>query len=184
MANLYVQPSPFPPSFEGNPWSYAFGLFGDVVAAALALTILLAYLTDKRRLTQISRMLGNPVKQEQPKPNSLVSIYQTGNIAILTFVVMRTLPDAMWMLAWGEVSERTIRFLLALDLMLDGLSLVPLTLAIMCWAIGRQAIPQVLSHVTVGVSGRFPWDVVLRNARIVLVVFAIAVGVTIGKANV
>jgi hypothetical protein len=102
---------------------------------------------------------------------------------------MRCLPDALWMLAWGEVSDRTIRILLAVDLWSDGVALVPFLTATLFWAWGRQVIPQRLASGPAvppsdRVKRRLPWDVILKNARIVLIVLLIAIGVTIGKASV
>jgi hypothetical protein len=129
-------------------------------------------------------MLGNAVTQHPGPPWSVFKIYRTGNIAMLTFVAMRALPDALWMLAWGEVSDQTIRFLIKLDLVADGFALIPFGVAVLCWAWGRQAIPQILSQITVaGVGGGPLREIIFRNGRIVLVVLLIAIGVTIGKAS-
>lgn len=179
----YAAPSPFPPSFEGNPLAYGFGLFGDVVAASLALTLLLTYVLDARRSRAVSRIVDNRVTEPPTDRWSPLFLYRTTIVSLLTFVVMRALPDALWMLAWGEVSEPTIRALLTLDLVADGLALGPLFLAVMCWCWGRQVIPQMLVvELKAGVSGGPPWDVLWKNGRIVAIVLVIAIGVTIGKA--
>lgn len=180
----YGTPSPFPPSFEGNPWAYGFGLFGDVVAASLSLAVLLAYAFEARRNREVSDYVRNMVV-EPPLPRwSPLFVYRLGKMSMLAFIVMRALPDALWMLAWGEVSEWTIRFLLAFDLWMDGMALFPLMMAIICWAWGRQIIPQKLIEGNAGViAGRLPWGMIANNAKIVLVVLLIAVGVTIGKAG-
>lgn len=182
--SIYGTPSPFPPSFEGNPWSYAFGLFGDVVAPAVALSILLTFVFEKRRFAQIHRLLGNPLPQYPMIPWTPLWLYRMGMMCFLTFVVMRAMPDALWMLAWGEVSLPTIEFMLRLDLVADGLSIIPLFLATCCWAWGRQVIPQKLAEGrTAVVSGHPPWQLILKNARIVAVVLVISLLVTIGKAS-
>lgn len=181
----YAEPSPFPPSFDGNPWAYAFGLFGDVVAAALALTMLLAYVFEARRNREIHRRLKNPLPEVAPIPPwTPLYIYRVGNISMLAFIVLRALPDAVWMLAWGEVSEPVIRAMLATDLVLDGLAIGPLVMAAFCWAWGRQTIPQKLIHgADAAVQGRLPWKLIWRNGKIVLLVSLIAIGVTYGKAS-
>jgi hypothetical protein len=184
----YLAPSPFPPSFDGNPWAYGFGLFGDVVAAALSLCLLLTYVFEARRSRQIGRILPGSVFTGAPLPLwSPLFIFRATNICLLTFVVMRTLPDALWMLAWGEVSDGSIRFLLALDLWADGLALGPFLAATMFWAWGRQTIPQKLIAGPQAEGkpkrGKLPWDIIVRNGRIVLVVLIIAIGVTVGKAS-
>lgn len=182
--SLYGTPSPFPPSFEGNPYSYAFGLFGDVVAAALGLAVLLSFIFEARRFRQIHVLLGNPVVQSRAEPWTPLWLYRTGMICFLSFVVLRALPDALWMLAWGEVSLSTIEVMLRLDLIADGLSIAPLFMATVCWAWGRQVIPQKLAEGRVAmVNGRPPWDMMLKNARIVGVVVVISLLVTIGKAS-
>lgn len=181
----YAVPSPFPPSFDGNPWAYGFGLFGDVVAAALALTLLLSYVFESRRHRAVVRIVASPNPSPALRPAwSPLFLYRATVMSLLSFVVMRALPDAIWMLAWGEVPERTIRFLLAADLVADGLALAPLFSAVLCWAWGRQVIPQLLvSELRAGVTGGPPWDIIWKNGRIILVVLVIAIGVTIGKAS-
>lgn len=180
----YARPSPFPPSFEGNPLAYGFGLFGDVVAAALALTLLLTYLFEARRHPQILAMVDAPENFPVKRAWSPLFLYRATITSLLSFVVMRALPDAIWMLAWGEVSESTIRFLLAADLVFDGLALGPMFMAVLCWCWGRQVIPQMLvTELRAGITGGPPWDVLWKNGRIVLVVLVIAIGVTIGKAS-
>lgn len=183
--NLYGHPSPFPPSFDGNPWSYGFGLFGDVVAAALALTILLSFVFEQRRYRQVQKRLDNETVHVSPyQPWTAIWLWRTGQMCFLTFVVMRTLPDALWMLAWGEVSQTTIEFMLRLDLVADGLAIAPLIGASLCWAWGRQVIPQKLAQGRVALTGGHPpWDVVLKNGKIVVIVSVIAFLVTIGKAS-
>lgn len=179
----YGDPSPFPPSFAGNPWAYGFGLFGDVVAAALGLTLLLAYIFEARRSQTVNVLVDNYVTNRRHERWSPLFLYRATNISLLLFVVMRALPDALWMLAWGEVPEPTIRFLLATDLVMDGLALFPLFFAVLCWCWGRQVICQLLVvEVRAGVSGGPPWETIWKNGRIVLVVMIIAIGVTIGKA--
>lgn len=180
----YAEPSPFPPSFEGNPLAYGFGLFGDVVAAALALAMLLGILLEGRRNREISRLLRNPVDLPPIGPWTPLFIYRASTVSMLVFIIMRALPDAVWMLAWGEVSETTIRVLLAVDLWCDGLALLPMFFSVVCWVWGRQVIPQRLIVETGSVSAHRPdWGLIWKNGRIVLVVLLIAIGVTIGKAS-
>jgi hypothetical protein len=181
----YGSPSPFPPSFEGNPYAYAFGLFGDVVAAALASAILLTFVFEQRRLRQIDVLLNNYVTQPAGIiPWTPLWLYRMGMMCFLSFVVMRCLPDALWMLAWGEVSRSTIEAMLKFDLIADGLSIIPLFAATVCWAWGRQVIPQKLTEGKMAVvGGHPPWLAILKNARIVGVVFVISLLVTIGKAS-
>lgn len=180
----YAEPSPFPPTFDGNPLSYGFGLFGDVVASALALTLLLSYLFESRRHRAIAKMVDAQNQTYGHRAWSPLFLYRSTVSSLLLFVVMRSLPDAVWMLAWGEVPEPTIRLLLVLDLISDGLALVPLFFAVLCWCWGRQVIPQMLvTELKVGVSGGPPWEIIWKNGRIILVVLVIAIGVTIGKAS-
>jgi hypothetical protein len=181
---VYGSPSPFPPSFDGNPWAYGFGLFGDVMASALALTLLLSYVFEARRHEAVVRIVDSPVEYAPHETWSPLFLYRASITSLLLFVVMRAMPDALWMLAWGEVPEHSIRTLLALDLVMDGLALGPLFFSVLCWCWGRQVIPQMLvSELKAGVAGPPPWDVIWRNGRIVLVVLFIAIGVTIGKAS-
>lgn len=181
----YSEPSPFPPSFEGNPYSYALGLFGDVVAAALALALLAAIVLEPRRNKEIAKRLRSPVMLPVLAPRwSPLFLYRGFVIQMLVFVIMRSLPDALWMILWGEVREATIRVLLKIDLWCDGLALVPLGGAIIFWAWGRQVIPQRLTaELSARVLGRPSWGLVWQNARIAVVVLMIAAGVSFGKAH-
>jgi hypothetical protein len=181
---LYANPSPFPPSFEGNPFAYGFGLFGDVVAAALALMMLLTYVYEARRGRQINAITATQVTNYAHGRWSALNIYRGLISSLLTFVVLRALPDAVWMLAWGEVSEPTIRHMLTVDLLMDGVAVVPLLAAVLCWCWGRQVIPHLLvEELRAGVIGGPPGDILWKNGRVVLVVLLIAIGVTIGKAT-
>lgn len=181
----YATPSPFPPSFDGNPYAYALGLFGDVVAAALAMALLLAYAFEARRNKAVNVMVDNYTPNHPAHVLwSPLFLYRSTVMSLLAAVLMRSLPDALWMLAWGEVPEWLIREMLALDLVFDGLALVPLFFAVMCWAWGRQVIPHLLiTELRTGVTGGPPWPIIWKNGRIVLTVMVIAIGVTIGKAS-
>lgn len=181
----YAGQSPFPPSFDGNPWAYAFGLFGDIVAAALALTMLLTLLLESRRNREVDRLVQNWLPSQPGVPAwSPLFLYRASTASVLLFIVMRAAPDALWMLAWGEVSEAAIRVMLAIDLWADGLALAPMFFAVTCWCLGRQVIPQkLLAGPAAQTAGRPDWQMLWKNGRIVLVVLVIAVGVTIGKAS-
>lgn len=180
----YAELSPFPPIFHNQPWAYALGLFGDVVAASLSLTVLLGYIFESRRVREVYRRLGTSDRSPAVPKWSPLYVYRSSKIAFLTFVVMRTGPDAVWMLAWGEVSRGAVEFIIGVDLWMDFFAIVPLCFAIFCWAWGRQVIPQKLSNGPDGkIEGRIPWGLIRRNAKIVFLVLLIAIGVTIGKAS-
>lgn len=177
----YGDPSPFPPSYENDPWSYGFGLAGDLIASALCLAMLLTYLFERRRMKRVSHRVGIPPPLPIPRW-SVFWVYRAFNVNVLLFIVMRALPDAVWMLLWGEVEIRTIEMMLLLDLYCDGLALVPLFFAILCWAWGRQSIPQsLLSERGGGRMAPPTWQMIGRNGMIVVLVLVISVGVTVGK---
>ncbi|MEJ7831353.1 MAG: hypothetical protein WKF79_00425 [Nocardioides sp.] len=182
----YATPSPFPPSFGDNLWAYGVGLFGDVVAAALSLSLLLTFAFEHRRHKAVKRILHLPALRVVTGHRhwSPLFIYRAMIMSMLSAIVLRTLPDAVLMLAWGEVSESTIRLLLTADLIADGLALIPLGVMLLCWATGRQVLPQLLIRdLRAGVTGAPPWDTIWKNGRIILVVLVIAIGVTVGKAS-
>lgn len=179
----YSEPSPFPPSFDGNPFSYAFGLFGDVVIAALSTAIFLALVLEKRRLNYTLENIGVlPFFYRRSEGFPLVEAHRLKIMSFWLFVALRSVPDALWMLAWGEVPENVIRILLATDLVFDGLAVFPCLVALLCWAWSRSVIEQQLSKAPTGIQGVVPWDTVKQNGRIILLVFIVAIGVTIGKA--
>jgi hypothetical protein len=180
---IYSEPSPFPPSFEGDPVAFLFGLFGDVVASGMALAMLCGMVFETRRGKQVSNLVGNRLSPPPMPKWSLLYIHRTFVIGVLLFILMRTLPDAAWMLLWGEVSESTIRMLLRADLLLDGLALFPFFMALICWAWTRQTIPQRLYTEVDIQMPRLRFQVVAQNAKILIIVLIIAIGVTVGKAN-
>lgn len=181
----YADPSPFPPSFEGDPLSYLFGLFGDVVAAGLAMAILLGMLFERRRKEHVAKALGSQrfLIQRGLHRFTVLEVYRTFVISVLMFIVMRAAPDAVWMLLWGEVPEPTIRVLLKADLILDGVALLPFFLAIVCWGWSRQTIPQKLVDESQVQMPRLSLGMVWQNTKIVALVLLIAAGVTLGKAH-
>lgn len=184
IAPYYGHPSPFPPSFDGSPWSYAFGLFGNTLISALALTMLLAFVLESRRLRTIHRALDNYVVQPGIARWSPLWLYRTGMVLYLVFVLMRVLPNTIWMLAWGEVSKGTIEFLLTMDVLCNGLALFPFIGATICLGWGRQVIPQkLIEERHQAVSGGPAWRIARTYVKIMVVVSIISFLVTIGKAS-
>jgi hypothetical protein len=113
----------------------------------------------------------------------VLEVYRAFVIGVLAFIVMRALPDAVWMLLWGEVGEPTIRLLLRADLLLDGFALAPFFFAIVCWGWSRQTIPQKLIDESAVQMPRLSLRMVWQNTKIVALVLIIAAGVTVGKAH-
>jgi hypothetical protein len=56
-----VELSRFPPSFDGNPWSYGYALFGLTLVSAASATVLVSYLLEARERRAINRLLENQV---------------------------------------------------------------------------------------------------------------------------
>ena len=175
--------SPFPPSFSDGPISYALALFGDVLACGIALTILLHYLIEPRTRRRMERLVnGKPAPPRSPF--TLLNIHNWKVIGICIFILLRALPDALWMFLWGEASERTMRLLFLIDYVLDGIALIPLFAAAVLWAWARYSIAQQLAR-----ADDYPIPLrVLPSMSTVLRILALtavlAIGVTIGKASV
>lgn len=178
-----IAESPFPPVFHNDPWSYGFGLFGDLAMSMLSLTLLLAHVFERRRNARVRRIIKAPAQHPDNRAWSPLFLYRCIVISFLTILVLRATPDALWMLLYGEVSHSTSRALIQIDLWLDFVAILPLGFAVLCWCWGRQVIPQMLlTNLKEGITGGPSWDVLWKNGRIVLVLLLIAIGVTVGKA--
>lgn len=175
--------SPFPPSFDGNPYSYAAALFATTLIVALCLAQLLAYLFEARRNRAIDRMLNNPVAQSPLPAVSVVNVHRAIVSCFLAALILRAGPDALVMYAWGEGSVETMTILFALDRYLDTLALLPVLLALAMLAWAAQAIPQQLIRNAHVALARPRWSTFAEKLKIVSLVLLIAVGVTIGKAS-
>jgi hypothetical protein len=174
--------SAYPPSFEGNPWSYGFALFSLTLICALALAMLLQRLFERRATHAAIKSMG----QERLKPLSWanpLTIHRWITTCFLLTILSGAFPDVLVLFAWGEASARTMNVLFLIDRVGDGLTFLPFSVAVGLSAWGRQVVPQSLIRDT-NLPVRPPhWKEVKDHIKIVAMVMIIATGVTIAKAN-
>lgn len=175
--------SPFPPSFDGNPWTYGFALFSLTLVSAMSLAQLLAYVFEERRLREAERA-GNMVFRPPNSPLTTLSAFRRIIISFLLMALLGAGPDVLILLAWGEAGNSTIESLYLLDRTCDGLVMVPFLSALWLLARTRQALPQQLAKAALIPLGPFRPAMLRDNAKILGVVLLIAIGVTFGKASV
>ncbi len=172
---------PFPASFDGSPWIYGSALLADLLVSALGLAQLLAYVFEGRRKRDAGMIHG---ARFVPNPLPLwcsLNVYRAIIIGFLLTLVLRSLPDALWMLAWGEVSIETMHVLTIVDWSLDAAAMVPMlfTLALIAWS--WQVIPQALIQAATIPLARPKWEDAKAPIKIAVLVTTITIGVTLGK---
>jgi hypothetical protein len=178
--------SPFPPSFDGNPWTYAFALFSLTLVSALSLAQLLEYAFEEQRKREIDRLVHNQVAAA-PIPSEPINTLTAFRRIVISFLLMAFLgatPDVLILLAWGETSIGWMERLYLLDRVCDGLVMFPFMTAMWLLARTRQAMPQQLAKAALIPLGPFHWGMLRQRLRIVVLVLFIAAGVTLGKASV
>jgi hypothetical protein len=176
--------SPFPPSFDGNPWTYGFALFGLTLISALSLTQLLAYWGEGRQLRMIYRLIQNEVPPAPPVPPlSILGAYQRIIANFLLMAFLGATPDVFILLTWGEAGAPMIEILYLIDRLGDGLCMVPFLNALWLMVRTREALPQQLAKVVDIPLGPFRWTRLGQNLQIFIIVLLIAIGVTLGKAS-
>jgi hypothetical protein len=175
--------STYPPSFAGNPWSYGFALFSLTLICAFAIAMLLHFVFEARAKRAVLKFFGQHPQPPLPWASPL-TIHRTIVMCFLATILLGAFPDVLVLFAWGEASNRTMDVLFLLDRIGDGSTFVPFTAAVALSAWGAQVVPQQLIRDTPVVVSAFKWRTVKDQAKVVVMVLIIAVGVTIAKAKV
>lgn len=176
--------SPFPPSFDGNPWTYGFALFSLTLVSALSLTQLLAFWSERRRVWTIYRLLQSEVPPPRPVPPlSVLGAHQRIIASLLLMAFLGATPDVFILMTWGEGGAPTLELLYLLDRVCDGLCVFPFLNATFLMIRTRQAMQQQLAKAADIPLGPFRWAQLRQNAKVFVIVLLIAIGVTLGKAS-
>lgn len=173
----------FPPSFEGNPWSYGIALFGLTLISALSLAHLLTMLHDAHRIRLARTLYYGFRSGERVGLFTLLGSYRAIMAGLFATIVLGALPDVLLLLAWGEASDPTIERLFLVDRACDGAAMVPFVLAVTMKAWVVQALPQRLAEVTRTPLQPLRSFMIARYLKILGLVLVISLGVTIGKAS-
>ena len=183
MSAAGVAVSRFPPSFDGNPWSYGFALFGLTLVSAMALTILIGLLLEPRLRREIDARLDNQIPRPVPRDwLAPLSLYRMILVGFLLTIVMGAAPNVLLLLAWGEASAATIDVLFLIDRLCDGGLAVPFlgTCFLILWA--GQAVEHRLALPAVSIRSSPPWKLVRQRLKLAPVVLLLAIGVTFAKS--
>jgi hypothetical protein len=174
--------SNFPPSFEGNPWSYGFALFSLTLICSLAFAMLLQFVFDWRVRRAVQKIAANRVCEPSGFATPLM-VHRLIITGFLLTILLGALPDVLVLFAWGEARDETMERLFFIDRLGDGMTVFPFTLAAMMSAWGLQVLPQQLVAETRVLMQRPTWQTVKDKVKIAVVVLVIAIGVTIAKAG-
>lgn len=177
-----VSPTRFPPSFDGNPWTYGWALFSLTLVSAISLAILVGWALEARHQREIDRRLDNWVSATRVPQLTVYQLHRLTKIGFLITILLGAMPDAVLLYAWGEATDATIIVLFAVDRYCDGILLVPFlwTTFLILW--GGQAVDHRLAADPGLLNVKPSWRFVRDNLKIVGVVLLIAVGVTYSKA--
>lgn len=174
--------SRFPPSFDGNPWSYGFALFSLTLVSAISLAILVSFALDKRAKLEINRQIDNEIAQAPFPRTSPLSIHRLIVSGFLMTIVLGALPDVLVLLAWGEASDTAMNALFLVDRLCDGILVLPFicSACLVVWA--GQAVDHKLALDSIAMRLRPSWTHLRERLKMVSIVFLIAVGVTLAKS--
>jgi hypothetical protein len=173
----------FPPSFDGNPWTYGAALFSLTLVCSLALAMLSRYLFEIR-----AARAAAGINYLDPPPSipfaSPFGIYRTAKACLLLTILIGALPDVLVMFAWGEASQSTMETLFLVDRIGDALTVVPFVTAALLSEWGRQVIPHQLAQIGFARVAKPRWRTVKNAIKIASITLVIATGVTLAKAKI
>lgn len=175
----------FPPSFEGNPWTYGFALFSLTLLSMLSVARIWALLSDIIKNRILAKRLPGFMQPFTPVPMwSALTLHETKLGCLYLTIFLGTFPDVLILLLWGEAGDATMDDLFLVDRIGDALTLVPFTTAMMLGAWLQQVVPQkLIANSHLDEVKRPNWQAILPTLRIGAVVLIIAAGVTMGKAS-
>lgn len=182
MSSAAIAHSRFPPSFDGNPWSYGFALFSLTLISAVTLAMLCAYVLDARAKASMNETLDNYVRQPSFSNLSPLTLHRQIVSGFLLTIFMLAFPRALVLLAWGEASVETMEFLFALERHGAGLVLLPFMVSVTLAVAAGQAVDHRLGLELGTVQLRVSWQRLHERLKMALVVLLIAVGVTLAKS--
>lgn len=186
MEETAVATSPFPPSFDGNPWTYGFALFSLTLISAVSLTILVGYALEARGRRQFNQATGNYVEQPPFPFMHPLQLHRLIVSGFLLTIFMGAFPDVLIMLAWGEASARTMTNLYVLDRLGDGFLIIPFLCSVTLIVSAGQLVDHLLGNradvAASSIKLRVSWVRLRERLKMASVVLLIAVGVTLAKS--
>lgn len=177
--------SPFPPSFEDNPWSYGAALFAFTLISALSLAKILTIANDATRLRKAAELVGAHRFNVPDKPIwSPLTLYRAEVLGFCVALFSTTVGDVFILLAWHGASATTMLWLFAIDWGLDAFAVLPFMVAFAAGVWSSQTVPHSLEYPEPLPVSLPKWPQLKRQAKIVAATLFIAAGVTLAKAGV
>jgi hypothetical protein len=172
-----------PPAFADTPLTYGFALLGDLLATFLCLMLFLRIATEKRLNREAEKRATANIPRAGELGWTVVTAHRSIVLGFLCTILLRAAPDAIWMLALGEVSDHTLSILFKIDYSGDFAALIALIWTVTIWAWTRQSIPQQLYKAAMIPLPKLGWQAIRDAAKISGIVTIAAILITIGKAN-
>jgi hypothetical protein len=166
-ATLGTGNNPFPPSFDGSSKLFAFVLFAMLVASCLG--VILA--TFQVRQLYADRRYGRDASWAI---NSLV-------LAVCCGLLMRCVPDAIYMISFGDASPAALATILTVKRVLDFLFLAPVLTWMGLFWMYRSDIQLKLRSPANRVYSDYRLASLKRFIGVVILSGALAVCLTLGR---
>ncbi|WP_279141317.1 hypothetical protein [Sphingomonas paucimobilis] len=157
----------FPPSFDGNEWAYGWALFGLLTVCAMSAAYLLRYASE-----------GLTYGWSLYKPIALARMVM---VCMFSTILLGALPDAIFLLTWGEVPPAATQMILLVDRICDALTVIPFLCAAGLLVRAEAPILFMLTVSPVPVDLWPTWPMVRRSVAAILLIIVIAAGVTLAK---
>lgn len=168
-----------------SPLVYFVELFGNIAGASVSLAILLSIVTHMKWKECIRCFFDTPIYATRAQWR--LRLFFLKYLGIFTFIFLRSFPEALWLMLWGEVSSKAAHNLLWISHICDGVSVALLFIAVISWAWENQLVEEDKqrynlddSHIKPSLIG-VPSRAIIQNVRIIVLVFIIAAGVALGK---
>lgn len=175
----------FPPSFHDIALLYGGALFGVTVLFVLNLAVL-AEVWWKAYGLGYAR--PNILWLRPSAVRAPLAAYRFQKVCVALAFCIGVGPDALYLLAWGEASYGTMRFLFYLDRGLDFLAAIPGSFAVIS---GFSNVQQIEHRLEFGGTPQgpnyrpkiFSSLYTTKKLKLILYSFTIAMGVTFAKAT-
>lgn len=165
-----IRGQPFPPSFGDSAGLYAYAL-GSIFC--LACIYLMTALWIAGEIWRDRRYVH---------PKTALTAYRVIVMLAATTGFIRSAPEAIYMMAWNEVSASTIRAILFFKRMADSFSIIPGSGWIMLLVLSYPAVANALKNAAVFDVDLFsPWPKLVRPAIAMFLIMVLSVLVAIGK---
>lgn len=185
--------SRFPPSFDDNPFTYAFALASMSAIAFVSIGLLLSWWFEARDHRTIRRMHFNDLTFPQGpgfwerlftrRPMTLFHYHRVIMGSFLVSFILGTMPDAIVMILWGEAHDATMAIAFDADRICDGLAMIPFMFAVVVGWRCSDSLVHALASPGEYEPPAISWRLVRERGRAVLFILLMSIGVVFYKAQ-